>query len=182
MSTTTNIGTAPNDIPINGMLGRMAFQDIPSGIVQIVQYNRTSQVESSYASDTNLMRVTITPKYNGSFFWIIGACGGCGSRDTSTLWEMKLTRNEASGNTTLMYPATYIGSTDASGGEDYPMFNWVDKPDPDAGVDISYTLTGYRISGGSNCYFHHSNGSLDSTMTVLEITGVPFELQNNQTL
>ena len=177
-----NIGTSPQDIPLNQMLGRQAFQDVPSGIVQVVQYNRTNQVESSYASDTTLMKVTITPKYSGSFFWVIGACGGCGTRDTSTLYEMNLARITDGVTTTLMYPATYIGSTDASGGEDYPMFNWVDKPDPDAGVDISYTLTGYRISGGSNCYFHHSNGSLDSTMTVLEITGVPFELQNNQTL
>ena len=85
-----NIGTSPQDIPLNQMLGRQAFQDVPSGIVQVVQYNRTNQVESSYASDTTLMKVTITPKYSGSFFWVIGACGGCGTRDTSTLYEMKL--------------------------------------------------------------------------------------------
>ena len=178
-----NIGTSPQDIPLNQMLGRMAFQDVPSGILQVVQYNRTDQIETSFASDTMLMAVTITPKQSGSLFMIMGNCGGCGSRGTGTTWEMKLTRDVPGGGSavTLMYPASYIGSTDASGNEDYPSFNWIDRPEKDKAA-IMYKLTGYRTAGTDNCYFHHSNGSLDSTMTVIELAGIPYELQNNQSL
>ena len=177
-----NIGTSPQDIPLNQMLGRQAFQDVSSGIIQVVQYNRTDQIETAFSSDTTLMKVTITPKYSGSLFMVMGNCGGCGTRGTGTNYEMKLARITGGVTTTLMYPATYIGSGDASGNEDYPSFNWIDNPSPIPGTAIDYRLTGYRVSGSDNCYFHHSNGSLDSTMTVVELTGIPFELQNNQSL
>ena len=79
-----NIGTSPQDIPLNQMLGRQAFQDVSPGIIQVVQYNRTDQIEQAFSSDTTLMKVTITPKYSGSLFMVMGNCGGCGTRDSST--------------------------------------------------------------------------------------------------
>ncbi len=96
-------------------------------------------------------------------------CGGCGSRNTSTFWRMRIKKD----GSLLRGVASYIGGYgDDSGNEDYPNCSFLDSPNTTNA--ISYTLHGDRVSGSANCYFNHhnstgTNSQAQSSMTLMEI-------------
>ena len=150
--------------------GAITRSSLPSGsVLQTVQVTTTTQVENAYSSQQTFMTASITPTDSNNKILVNVNCGGCGSRDTSTYWQMRIKRD----GSLLRGVASYIGGYgDSSGNEDYPNCSFLDSPGTTN--SISYTLHGDRVGGSANCYFNHhnstgSNSQAQSSMTLMEI-------------
>ena len=121
------------------------------GIIQVVQSLREGQLEQSFSSATTVMSATITPKFSTSKILIQNSTTSCGSRDTSTHYELYFNRN----STRIHTVGTYIGiagSTDAV----FPSTIFMDSPATTSAV--TYNLVAERKGGSANCYFNLDNG------------------------
>ena len=138
-------------------------------VLQVVQVSTTTQVENAYSSQQTFMTASITPTNSSNKILVNVNCGGCGSRNTSTFWQMRIKRD----GSLLRGVGSYIGGYgDDSGNEDYPNCSFLDSPNTTNA--ISYTLHGDRVSGSANCYFNHhnstgTNSQAQSSMTLMEI-------------
>ena len=122
------------------------------GIIQVVQSLREGQLEQSFSSPTNVMSATITPKFNTSKILIQHTNTGCGTRDSSTHYQLFINRN----STRIHTVGTYIGiagSVDAV----YPSTIFMDSPATTSAV--TYNLVAERRGGSANCYFNLDNSS-----------------------
>ena len=143
---------------------------LPSGsVLQTVQVTTTTQVENAYTSQQTFLTASITPTDSNNKILVNVNCGGCGSRNTSTFWRMRIKKD----GSLLRGVASYIGGYgDDSGNEDYPNCSFLDSPGTTNA--ITYTLHGDRVSGSANCYFNHNdssgtNSQAQSSMTLMEI-------------
>ena len=150
--------------------GAITRSMLPAGsVLQTVQVTTTTQTENAYSSQQTFLTASITPTDNNNKILVNVNCGGVGSRDTSTWWQMRLKRD----GSLIRGIASYIGGYGSgSGKEDYPNFSFLDSPGTTNA--ITYTLHGDRVSGGDNCYFNHHNGTgtnsqAQSSMTLMEI-------------
>ena len=150
--------------------GAITRSSLPAGsVIQTVQVTTTSQTENAYTSQQTFLTASITPTDSNNKILVNVNCCGCGSRNTSTFWRMRIKKD----GSLLRGVASYIGGYgDGSGNEDYPNCSFLDSPGTTNA--LSYTLHGDRVSGGSNCYFNHHNGTgtnsqASSSMTLMEI-------------
>ena len=150
--------------------GAITRSSLPAGsVLQTVQVTTTSQTENAFSSQQTFLTASITPTDNNNKILVNVNCGGVGSRDTSTWWQMRLKRD----GSLIRGIASYVGGYGSgSGKEDYPNFSFLDSPGTTN--SITYTLHGDRVSGGANCYFNHHNGTgtnsqAQSSMTLMEI-------------
>ena len=150
--------------------GAITRSSLPAGsVLQTVQVTTTTQVENAYTSQQTFLTASITPTDSNNKILVNVNCCGCGSRNTSTFWRMRIKRN----GSLLRGVASYIGGYgDDSGNEDYPNCSFLDSPGTTNA--ITYTLHGDRVSGSANCYFNHqdssgSNSQGQSSMTLMEI-------------
>ena len=150
--------------------GAITRSALPAGsVLQTVQVTTTTQVENAYTSQQTFLTASITPTDSNNKILVNVNCGGCGSRNTSTFWRMRIKRD----GSLLRGVASYIGGYgDDSGNEDYPNCSFLDSPGTTNA--ITYTLHGDRVSGSANCYFNHqdssgSNSQGQSSMTLMEI-------------
>ena len=150
--------------------GAITRSSLPAGsVLQTVQVTTTSQTENAYTSQQTFLTASITPTDSNNKILVNVNCGGCGSRDTSTFWQMRIKRD----GSLIRGVGSYIGGYgDGSGNEDYPNCSFLDSPGTTNA--LSYTLHGDRVSGGANCYFNHqdssgSNSQGQSSMTLMEI-------------
>ena len=150
--------------------GAITRSVLPAGsVLQTVQVTTTSQTENAYTSQQTFLTASITPTDSNNKILVNVNCCGCGSRDTSTFWRMRIKKD----GSLLRGVASYIGGYgDDSGNEDYPNCSFLDSPGTTNA--ITYTLHGDRVSGSANCYFNHqdssgSNSQGGSSMTLMEI-------------
>ena len=150
--------------------GAITRSALPAGsVLQTVQVTTTTQVENAYTSQQTFLTASITPTDSNNKILVNVNCGGCGSRNTSTFWRMRIKKD----GSLLRGVASYIGGYgDDSGNEDYPNCSFLDSPGTTNA--LSYTLHGDRVSGGANCYFNHQdasggNSQGGTTMTLMEI-------------
>ena len=150
--------------------GAITRSALPAGsVLQTVQVTTTTQVENAYTSQQTFLTASITPTDSNNKILVNVNCCGCGSRNTSTFWRMRIKRD----GSLLRGVASYIGGYgDDSGNEDYPNCSFLDSPGTTNA--ITYTLHGDRVSGSANCYFNHqdssgSNSQGQSSMTLMEI-------------
>ena len=150
--------------------GAITRSALPAGsVLQTVQVTTTTQVENAYTSQQTFLTASITPTDSNNKILVNVNCGGCGSRNTSTFWRMRIKKD----GSLLRGVASYIGGYgDDSGNEDYPNCSFLDSPGTTNA--ITYTLHGDRVSGSANCYFNHqdssgSNSQGQSSMTLMEI-------------
>ena len=152
--------------------GAITRSSLPSGsVLQTVQVNTVTQVENAFSSQQTFLTASSTPTDNNNKIMVNVNCCGCGSRDTSTYWRMRIKRD----GSLIRGVASYIGLAEGAGGagaEDYPSCMFLDSPGTTNAV--SYTLHGDRMSGGANCYFNHQdasggNSQGGTTMTLMEI-------------
>ena len=152
--------------------GAITRSALPAGsVIQTVQVNTVTQVENAFSSQQTFLTASITPTDNNNKIMVNVNCCGCGSRDTSTYWRMRIKRD----GSLIRGVASYIGLAEGAGGagaEDYPSCMFLDSPGTTNAV--SYTLHGDRMSGGANCYFNHQdasggNSQGGTTMTLMEI-------------
>ena len=150
--------------------GAITRSVLPAGsVLQTVQVTTTSQTENAYTSQQTFLTASITPTDSNNKILVNVNCCGCGSRDTSTFWRMRIKKD----GSLLRGVASYIGGYgDDSGNEDYPNCSFLDSPGTTNA--ITYTLHGDRVSGSANCYFNHqdssgSNSQGQSSMTLMEI-------------
>ena len=150
--------------------GAITRSALPAGsVLQTVQVTTTTQVENAYTSQQTFLTASITPTDNNNKIMVYVSCCGCGSRNTSTFWRMRIKKD----GSLLRGVASYIGGYgDDSGNEDYPNCSFLDSPGTTNA--ITYTLHGDRVSGSANCYFNHqdssgSNSQGQSSMTLMEI-------------
>ena len=150
--------------------GAITRSALPAGsVLQTVQVTTTTQVENAFSSQQTFMTASITPTDNNNKILVNVNCGGCGSRDTSTFWQMRIKRD----GSLLRGVGSYIGGYGRdSGAEEYPSCSFLDSPGTTNA--ITYTLQGNRVSGSANCYFNHNDGSgtnsqCQSSMTLMEI-------------
>ena len=150
--------------------GAITRSALPAGsVLQTVQVTTTTQVENAYTSQQTFLTASITPTDSNNKILVNVNCCGCGSRNTSTFWRMRIKKD----GSLLRGVASYIGGYgDDSGNEDYPNCSFLDSPGTTNA--ITYTLHGDRVSGSANCYFNHHNGSgsnsqAQSSMTLMEI-------------
>ena len=150
--------------------GAITRSSLPAGsVLQTVQVTTTTQVENAYTSQQTFLTASITPTDSNNKILVNVNCGGCGSRNTSTFWRMRIKKD----GSLLRGVASYIGGYgDDSGNEDYPNCSYLDSPGTTNA--ITYTLQGNRVSGSANCYFNHqdssgSNSQGQSSMTLMEI-------------
>ena len=143
---------------------------LPAGsVLQTVQVTTTSQTENAYTSQQTFLTASITPTDSNNKILVNVNCGGCGSRNTSTFWRMRIKKD----GSLLRGVASYIGGYGRdSGAEEYPSCSFLDSPGTTNA--ITYTLHGTRVSGSANCYFNHndssgSNSQAQSSMTLMEI-------------
>jgi len=145
---------------------------LPAGVggkvLQVVQATTGTQVEGTFASEQDLgLSVNITPSSSSNKIWITAGLGGCGSRDTSTYWFLRLKKGTADAGVF----AFYIGYQLPTGGsETYPNINYLDSS-AGSTSQITYKLVGIRNSGTADCYFCHSGSGNRpiSTLTAIEI-------------
>ena len=118
--------------------GAITRSSLPSGsVLQTVQVNTTTQVENAYSSQQTFMTASITPTDSNNKILVSVNCGGCGSRDTSTFWQMRIKRD----GSLIRGVGSYIGGYgDGSGNEDYPNCSFLDSPGTTNA--LSYTLHG----------------------------------------
>ena len=150
--------------------GAITRSSLPAGsVIQTVQVTTTSQTENAYTSQQTFLTASITPTDSNNKILVNVNCCGCGSRNTSTFWRMRIKKD----GSLLRGVASYIGGYGRdSGAEEYPSCSFLDSPGTTNA--LSYTLHGDRVSGGSNCYFNHHNGTgtnsqASSSMTLMEI-------------
>ena len=152
--------------------GAITRSALPAGsVLQTVQVTTTTQVENAYTSQQTFLTASITPTDSNNKILVNVNCCGCGSRNTSTFWRMRIKKD----GSLLRGVASYIGLAKGSGGageESYPNCMFLDSPGTTNAV--SYTLHGDRSSGSANCYFNHqnatgSNSQGGSSMTLMEI-------------
>ena len=150
--------------------GAITRSSLPAGsVLQTVQVTTTTQTENAFTSAQTFLTASITPTDSNNKILVNVNCGGCGSRNTSTFWQMRIKRD----GSLLRGVGSYIGGYgDGSGNEDYPNCSFLDSPGTTNA--ITYTLIGNRVSGSANCYFNHHNGSgsnsqAQSSMTLMEI-------------
>ena len=150
--------------------GAITRSALPAGgVLQTVQVTTTSQTENAFTSQQTFLTASITPTDSNNKILINVNCCGCGSRNTSTWWRMRIKKD----GSLLRGVASYIGGYgDGSGNEDYPNCSFLDSPGTTNA--LSYTLHGDRSSGGANCYFNHhnstgTNSQAQSSMTLMEI-------------
>ena len=150
--------------------GAITRSSLPAGsVLQTVQVTTTTQVENAYTSQQTFLTASITPTDSNNKILVNVNCCGCGSRNTSTFWRMRIKRD----GSLLRGVASYIGGYgDDSGNEDYPNCSFLDSPGTTNA--ITYTLHGDRVSGSANCYFNHqdssgTNSQGQSSMTLMEI-------------
>ena len=150
--------------------GVITRSSLPAGsVLQTVQVTTTTQTENAFSSAQTFLTASITPTDSNNKILVNVNCGGCGSRNTSTFWRMRIKRD----GSLLRGVASYIGGYgDDSGNEDYPNCSFLDSPGTTNA--ITYTLQGNRVSGSANCYFNHNdssgtNSQAQSSMTLMEI-------------
>ena len=150
--------------------GAITRSALPAGsVLQTVQVTTTTQVENAYSSQQTFLTASITPTDSNNKILVNVNCCGCGSRNTSTFWRMRIKKD----GSLLRGVASYIGGYgDDSGNEDYPNCSFLDSPGTTNA--ITYTLHGDRVSGSANCYFNHQdasggNSQGGTTMTLMEI-------------
>ena len=150
--------------------GAITRSSLPAGsVLQTVQVTTTAQTENAYTSQQTFLTASITPTDSNNKILVNVNCGGCGSRNTSTFWRMRIKKD----GSLLRGVASYIGGYgDDSGNEDYPSCSFLDSPGTTNA--ITYTLHGDRVSGSANCYFNHNdssgtNSQSQSSMTLMEI-------------
>ena len=150
--------------------GAITRSSLPAGsVLQTVQVTTTTQVENAYTSQQTFLTASITPTDSNNKILVNVNCGGCGSRNTSTYWRMRIKKD----GSLLRGVASYIGGYGRdSGAEEYPSCSFLDSPGTTNA--ITYTLHGDRVSGSANCYFNHNDGSgsnsqSQSSMTLMEI-------------
>ena len=150
--------------------GAITRSSLPAGsVLQTVQVTTTTQVENAYTSQQTFLTASITPTDSNNKILVNVNCCGCGSRNTSTFWRMRIKKD----GSLLRGVASYIGGYgDDSGNEDYPNCSFLDSPGTTNA--ITYTLHGDRVSGSANCYFNHqdssgTNSQGQSSMTLMEI-------------
>ena len=150
--------------------GAITRSALPAGsVLQTVQVTTTTQTENAFSSQQTFITASITPTDSNNKILVNVNCGGCGSRNTSTFWQMRIKRD----GSLIRGVGSYIGGYgDGSGNEDYPNCSFLDSPGTTNA--ITYTLIGNRVSGSANCYFNHHNGSgsnsqAQSSMTLMEI-------------
>ena len=150
--------------------GAITRSSLPAGsVLQTVQVTTTTQVENAYTSQQTFLTASITPTDSNNKILVNVNCCGCGSRNTSTFWRMRIKKD----GSLLRGVASYIGGYgDDSGNEDYPNCSFLDSPGTTNAT--TYTLHGDRVSGSANCYFNHqdssgSNSQGQSSMTLMEI-------------
>ena len=150
--------------------GAITRSSLPAGsVLQTVQVTTTTQTENAFTSAQTFLTASITPTDSNNKILVNVNCGGCGSRNTSTFWQMRIKRD----GSLLRGVGSYIGGYgDGSGNEDYPNCSFLDSPGTTNA--ITYTLIGNRVSGSANCYFNHqdssgSNSQGQSSMTLMEI-------------
>tara|TARA_B000000609_G_scaffold85156_1_gene64496 strand:- start:473 stop:991 length:519 start_codon:yes stop_codon:yes gene_type:complete len=130
------------------------------GIIQVVQSLREGQLEQSFSSATTVMSATITPKFSTSKILIQNSTTSCGSRDTSTHYELYFNRN----STRIHTVGTYIGlnlATDVC----FPSAIFMDSPATTS--PVTYNLMALRKNGSANCYFNLDNGGSEIHNAVL---------------
>ena len=150
--------------------GAITRSSLPAGsVLQTVQVTTTSQTENAFSSQQTFLTASITPTDNNNKILVNVNNGGCGSRDTSTWWKLRVKRD----GSLIRGIASYIGGYGSgSGREDYPNFSFLDSPGTTN--SITYTVVGDRSSGGANCYHNHSdssgtNSQAQSSITLMEI-------------
>ena len=150
--------------------GAITRSALPTGsVLQTVQVTTTTQTENAFSSAQTFLTASITPTDSNNKILVNVNCGGCGSRNTSTFWRMRIKRD----GSLLRGVASYIGGYGRdSGAEEYPSCSFLDSPGTTNA--ITYTLQGNRVSGSANCYFNHHDGSGSnsqgqSSMTLMEI-------------
>ena len=150
--------------------GAITRSALPAGsVLQTVQVTTTTQTENAFTSAQTFLTASITPTDSNNKILVNVNCCGCGSRNTSTFWRMRIKKD----GSLLRGVASYIGGYgDDSGNEDYPNCSFLDSPGTTNA--ITYTLHGDRVSGSANCYFNHqdssgTNSQGQSSMTLMEI-------------
>ena len=140
------------------------------GIIQVKQVTTDQQVEASFASETAVLTLAITPTRSDSKILVCVNCCGVGSRDTSTRLSLRIKRD----STRIWAIGNYVGNNLSSGSETHPSGMYLDSPATTSAV--TYTLTGTRTGGSNNCYFNHMDSSgvgsqAGSSMTLMEVSG-----------
>ena len=140
------------------------------GIIQVKQVTTDQQVEASFASETAVLTLAITPTRSDSKILVCVNCCGVGSRDTSTRLSLRIKRD----STRIWAIGNYVGNNLSSGSETQPSGMYLDSPATTSAV--TYTLTGTRTGGSNNCYFNHMDSSgvgsqAGSSMTLMEVSG-----------
>ena len=150
--------------------GAITRSALPAGsVLQTVQVTTTTQTENAFTSAQTFLTASITPTDSNNKILVNVNCGGCGSRNTSTWWRMRIKKD----GSLLRGVASYIGGYGRdSGAEEYPSCSFLDSPGTTNA--ITYTLQGNRVSGSANCYFNHNdssgtNSQAQSSMTLMEI-------------
>ena len=140
------------------------------GIIQVKQVTTDQQVESSFASETTLLSLSITPTRSDSKILVCINCCGVGSRSTGSRLSLRIKRD----STRIWAIGNYVGNQHNSGSECHPNGMYLDSPATTSAV--TYTLTGTRTNGSDNCYFNHMDSSgvgsqAGSSMTLMEVSG-----------
>ena len=140
------------------------------GIIQVKQVTTDQQVEASFASETNLLSLSITPTRSDSKILVCINCCGVGSRSTGSRLSLRVKRD----STRIWAIGNYVGNQHNSGSECHPNGMYLDSPATTSAV--TYTLTGTRTKGSDNCYFNHMDSTgvgsqAGSSMTLMEVSG-----------
>ena len=140
------------------------------GIIQVKQVTTDQQVEASFASETAVLTLSITPTRSDSKILVCVNCCGVGTRGTSTRISLRIKRD----STRIWAIGNYVGNNLSSGSETQPSGMYLDSPATTSAV--TYTLTGTRTNGSDNCYFNHMDSSgvgsqAGSSMTLMEVSG-----------
>ena len=135
------------------------------GIIQVVQSLREGQLETSFSSATTVMSATITPKFSTSKILIQHSNTSCGTRDSSTYYEMYIKR----GSTRIHQIGTYIG---LSLGTDVCFPTMCNMDSPGTTSAVTYNMIALRKGGSANCYFNLDNGGSLSHNAVLMLMEV----------
>ena len=140
------------------------------GIIQVKQVTTDQQVEASFASETAVLTLSITPTRSDSKILVCVNCCGVGTRGTGTRISLRIKRD----STRIWAIGNYVGNNLSSGSETQPSGMYLDSPATTSAV--TYTLTGTRTNGSDNCYFNHMDSTgvgsqAGSSMTLMEVCG-----------
>ena len=140
------------------------------GIIQVKQVTTDQLVEASFASETTLLSLSITPTRSDSKILVCINCCGVGSRSTGSRLSLRVKRD----STRIWAIGNYVGNQHNSGSECHPNGMYLDSPATTSAV--TYTLTGTRTNGSDNCYFNHMDSTgvgsqAGSSMTLMEVSG-----------